>query len=218
MEIALRFFVHTLKDPSLWPKVLLRIQSILNNISFLTTGKTPNKIAYGFSSRRPLDLLSNLLLLNIFQTRMDTADAISFALANQKAHYDRKHQTLFMKVEDWAMLKLYKGYSIPSSAGVTKKLTQQYVGPFRVLEKVGRFAYKLDVSLDWRVYLVFSVAQLEPAPSPIDDLFYRARLHMPPGVFVDGDTDTTKSFKVERLLNKQTVKKGKGRAAEYLVC
>ena len=123
LEITLRFFVHALEDPSLWPEVFPRIQSILN-ISFSTTGKTSNKIAYGFSSCRLLDLLSDLLLPNIFQTCTDTVDAISFALANQKAHYDRKHQTLFIKVGDWAMLKLYKGYSIPSSAGVTKKLTQ----------------------------------------------------------------------------------------------
>ena len=41
---------------------------------------------------------------------------------------------------------------------------------------------------------------------------------MPPAVFVDGDTDATKFFEVDRLLHKQTVKKGKGRAVEYLVC
>ena len=116
------------------------------------------------------------------------------------------------------MLKLHKGYSIPSSAGVTKKLTQQYISPFRVPQKVGRLVYKLDVPLDWRVYPVFSVAQLEPAPSPADDPFNRPRLHMAPAVFVDGDTDASKFFKVERLLNKRTVKKGKGRAIEYLVC
>ena len=40
---------------------------------------------------------------------------------------------------------------------------------------------------------------------------------MPLAVFVDGDTDASKSFEVERLLNKQTVKKGKSRAIEYLV-
>ena len=122
-----------------------------------------------------------------------------------------------MKVGDWAMLKLHKGYSIPSSAGVTKKLTQQYVGPFRVLEKVGRLAYKLNVPLDRKVHPVFSVAQLEPAPSPTDDPFNRPRPHIPPAVFVDGDTDAVKFFEVDRLLNKRIVKRGKSRAVEYLV-
>ena len=56
------------------------------------------------------------------------------------------------------MLKLHKEYSILFSAGVIKKFTQQYVGPFRVLEKVGWLAYKLDVLFDWKVHLVFSRA------------------------------------------------------------
>ena len=41
------------------------------------------------------------------------------------------------------MLKLHKGYLIPSSISVTKKLTQQYIGPFQIIEKVGWLAYKL---------------------------------------------------------------------------
>ena len=122
-----------------------------------------------------------------------------------------------MKLGDWTMLKLHKGYSIPSSTGVTKKLTQQYVSPFQILEKVGRLGYKLDVPPDWRVHPVFLVAQLEPAPSPTEDPFHGPRPHMPPAVFVDGDTDVSRSFEVDRLLNKRTVRKGKGRAVEYIV-
>ena len=130
VEIALRFFVHAMEDASRWPEVLPHIQSLLNNTSSSTTGKTPNKIAYGFSPRRPLDLCSAATLPDTYVARTGAADAIFFALANHKEHYNRSHQPLFMKVGDWAMLKLHKGYSILSSVGVTKKLTHQYVGPF----------------------------------------------------------------------------------------
>lgn len=150
----------------------------------------------------------------MFQARTDAAVAISFALSNQKSHYDRKHQPLFMKVGDWVMLRLHKDYSIPSLKGVTKKLTQQYVGSFRVIERVGRLAYKLDVPNDWKIHPVFSIAQLEPAPPPSKDPFNRPTPHHPPSVFVDGDTNALKSFEIDRLLNKRTVKKGKGRAVE----
>lgn len=44
------------------------------------------------------------------------------------------------------MFILYKNYSISSSTGVTKKLFQQYIGQFQVIGKVGRLAYKLDIS------------------------------------------------------------------------
>ena len=217
VEIALRFFVHALENPAYWPQVLPRIQGIINNISSSTTGKTPNEVAYGFAPRRLLDLLEALPFPDTLAARANAAEAISFALINQKLTYDRKHQPLFMKVGEWAMLRLHKGYSIPATVGVTKKLTQQYVGPFRILEKVGHLAYKLDVPRDWRIHPVFSVAQLEPAPPPALDPFSRPIPSEPPPVFVEGDTDTLKSFEVERLLNKRLVKRRKGRNIKYLV-
>lgn len=124
IEIVFRFFVDILKDPSCWPEILPRIQSILNNISSSTRGKIQNKIAYRFLPRRLLDLISFSSLSDIYIVRADVADTISFALANQKAHYNKKHQPLFIKVGDWVMLKLHNGYFIPFSTGVTKKLTQ----------------------------------------------------------------------------------------------
>ena len=190
----------------------------MNNTSSSTTGKTPNKIAYGFLPRRPLDLISLSSLPDTYVARADAADAISFALANQKAHYDRKHQPLFMKVGDWAMLRLHKGYSIPFLAGVTKKLSKQYVGPFRIIERVGRLVYRLKISDDWRIHPVFLVAQLELAPKPSNDPFRRPHPHYPPSVFVDGDTDNLKSFEIDHLLNKRTIKRGKGLTVEYLIC
>ena len=123
-----------------------------------------------------------------------------------------------MKVGNWAMLRLHRSYSIPSSAGVTKKLTQQYVGPFQIKEKVGRLAYKLKIPDDWRIHPVFLVAQLEPAPEPSDDPFRRPHLHHPPTVFVNGDTDSLKFFEIDRLLNKRTIKRSKGLTVKYLVC
>ena len=65
---------------------------------------------------------------------------------------------------------------------------------------------------------VFLMAQLEPAPSPTNDPFHCPRSHMLSAMFLDNDTDATKCFEVDRLLNKQTVKKGRGRAVEYLIC
>lgn len=100
VEIALQFFVHAIKDPSQWPEVLPRIQSLLKNISSSTTRKTPNKIAYRFSSKRPLDLCSTVTRPDTYVARTKATDAISFALANHKEHNDRSHQPLFMKVGD----------------------------------------------------------------------------------------------------------------------
>lgn len=52
---------------------------------------------------------------------------------------------MYLKVGEWALVRLHKGYEIPSTLSITKKLTDQYVGPFKVLEKIGKLAYHLDV-------------------------------------------------------------------------
>lgn len=66
-------------------------------MSSSTTGKTPNEIAYRFSTRRPLDLLAAIPTPDI-TSQLDAANAIAFPTANQKEHYNRRHQPLFMKV------------------------------------------------------------------------------------------------------------------------
>lgn len=122
-----------------------------------------------------------------------------------------------MKVWNWAMFKLYKGYLIPSSFGVTKKLTQQYVGSFQIVERVGQLAYKFGMPEDWKIHPVFSVAQLEPPPDPSEDLFRRFCPQLPPLVFVDDDTDKHKFFEIACFLNKCIVRRSRGLAVEYLV-
>lgn len=85
------------------------------------------------------------------------------------------------------------------------------------MQKVGCLTYKLDISSNWQIHPVFSMAQLELAPPSAKDLFKRLFPSNPPLVFVKGNTDRLKSFEIERLLNKRQVKKGKGWAIEYLV-
>ena len=213
-EVALRFLINGLDNPMDWPKLLPKVQAMLNNSS--SGGKSPNEVAYGFTPNRPLDLLMPKQVDNINMARIDIKDAISFAQMSDKFHYDRHHQPMFLKVDDYALLRLHKGYSIPSTAHVTHKLGQQYVGPFRVTERVGRLAYRLDIPPHWRVYPVFTIAQLEPMP-PGEDPFARPRPDHPPSVFVEGDTDEWKSYDVERLLNRR-VKKRRGKyVTEYLL-
>lgn len=56
IEIALQFFVYTLENLSLWPKLLSHIQSLFNNIFLSTNGQTSNKVAYKFLPRQLLNL------------------------------------------------------------------------------------------------------------------------------------------------------------------
>ena len=124
---------------------------------------------------------------------------------------------MFLKVGEQALVRLYKGYLIPSTMKITTKLAQQYVGPFLVIERVGCLAYYLEISSYWCIYLVFTIAQLEPSLVLNKDPFDRPRPDQPDLVYIKGNTKTMKSFKIERLLDKRVMRKGHGFATEYLV-
>lgn len=79
-----------------------------------------------------------------------------------------------MKIGEWVILWLHKRYSIPTTARITKKLTQQYIGLFQIVKKVGCLAYKLDIPFYWWIHSVFFVIQLEPAPPLAEDLFIKS--------------------------------------------
>ena len=216
-EVALRFYIHTLDKATDWPKVLPRMQALLNNLTSATTSKTPNELAYGFKLNRPLDLAATADdLAQHSLARIEAVDAISFAQMHQKFHYDRRHQPMYFRRGEEAFLRLHHGYQIPSVT--SKKIGQQYVGPFRILERIGKQAYRLDIPAHWRVHPVFSLAQLEPAP-PGPDPFHRPMPEHPDSVFVEGDTAEWKSYVVERLLNKRVRRTGRGHGeiVEYLV-
>ena len=102
VEIAMRFYVNTLREKSSWPKILPRIQALLNNSSSSTTGHTPNELAYGFTPNTALDLLVPApgKALGFLIARDAAKDAIDFANINSKHHYDRNHQPMFLKVGD----------------------------------------------------------------------------------------------------------------------
>lgn len=52
---------------------------------------------------------------------------------------------MYLRKGDWAYLRLYKDYSILVTEVLGIKLSQQYVGPFEILKKVGKLAYHLAV-------------------------------------------------------------------------
>lgn len=172
---------------------------------------------YQFLSGKPWDLFSILPLPNIYLAWTNRADNIFFAFANQNAHYNKKHQFFLMKVGDWAMLRLHKGYFMFFFAEITKKLRQQYMGPFQIKEKLGYFFYQQKVPNNSKIDPILLVVQLEPITEPSWDFFQQPHPNQLFSVFVDGDTYNLKLFEIVCLLNKQISKKRKSPAIKYLV-
>ena len=133
---------------------------------------------------------------------------------NFKFYYDRKHQSTNLVVDDWAQIRLHKGYDISSIAVLDNKLSQQYTALFRVTKKIDRLAYRLDISRKWTIHSIFSIAQLKSCSDSTKDLFRRHRLTQSNSVFVEEDIDLIKFFELKRIINKRMTVR---REVEYLV-
>ena len=141
---------------------------------------------------------------------IDAKDAIAFASLRMKEYYDSHHMPMFFDVGDLVNLRLHKGYKMP--AITSKKIGPQLVGPFKVLERIGRLAYRLELPPNMRIHNVISVAHLEPATDPVKDPYKRHRTPAPE-IVVDGEIE----YEIDRLLQKRRVRRGRGTSLQYLV-
>nr|GEW55200.1 putative reverse transcriptase domain-containing protein [Tanacetum cinerariifolium] len=96
----------------------------------------------------------------------------------QKSYADLKHKLMEFQVEDKVMLKIspWKGVVRFGKRG---KLNPRYVGPFKVLERVGDVAYKIDLPEELsRVHNTFHASNLKmchadaPLAVPLDGLHF----------------------------------------------
>ena len=218
VEIVLRFLISTLKYSDFWFEVLSHVQRDFNNS--VSTDSFSNEIVYDFTSVQAIDLTKSIDV-SIFEltlkkrrliTRQNASDVIIFDQMNAKFHYDRKHESMFMKQEDVALIKLHKSYNI--SSAISKKYDQQFVESFSIIEKIDRLTYRLNISSNWSIHSIFSVAQLKRCSSSSADSFKRFRSNHSDFVFVNDDTANVKFFELSRIINKRMIKK---RNVEYLV-
>ena len=231
VEIALRYLI-TADSDSLWHESLPALQSNFMNLVVGTTELSPNEVLYGHAMRDEVNILGEKVK-HISRKdeqslcRQEAADAISFANARAKLRYNKTHKHLEFKVGDMVYLRLHHGYTLPDMTN--KKLSNQHVGPFEVLQRIGQLAYKLKLPPVMRIHPVVSIAQLEPSEGV--NPYHRRRLDHSGPVEIeritldqaadrepDNSTLPSDSYEVEQILDKRIRRYGRSKPkVEYRV-
>ncbi|GJU64160.1 hypothetical protein Tco_1245995 [Tanacetum coccineum] len=115
--------------------------------------------------------------LEVTQNALIKAKAVRRARDRQKDYADLKRKPMESPVGDKVILKVFAFGKRVVTIGKRGKLNPRYVGPFKVLEKVGEVAYKLELPEELsRVHNTFHVSNLkkchadEPLAVPLDGL------------------------------------------------
>jgi hypothetical protein len=212
LKIALWYYIQELQDFILWISVLWKFQSVFNNIRFIATEKTSNELLYKLTLNLFLNISFEKSLETHDQLRQKIQNFINWAQKSNKAHYDKRHASLFLKIDEWALLRLHHEYFISSFKNMIKKILIQYIDSFKIIQRIKRLIYRLKISSNWKIHFVFSIVQFESTFNFAKNSYSRFKSTHSFSV-----TNTQNEYEIKRLLNKKTVKRDHEHFTKYLI-
>nr|GEV54546.1 putative reverse transcriptase domain-containing protein [Tanacetum cinerariifolium] len=174
-----------------WVNHLPLVEFSYNNNYHASIKAAPFEAIYGRKCRSPVcwtkvgeaQILGPELIQETTEKIVQIKQRMQAARDRQKSYADLKRKAMEFQVRDKVMLKVspWKGVVRFGKQG---KLNPRYVGPFKVLEKMGKVAYKLELPEELsRVHHTFHVSNLkkchadEPLAVPLDGLHFDDKLH-----------------------------------------
>ncbi|GJS80817.1 putative reverse transcriptase domain-containing protein [Tanacetum coccineum] len=174
-----------------WVKHLPLVEFSYNNSYHASIKAAPFEALYGRKCRSPVcwaevgqvQLTGPELVQETTERIIQIKQRIQTTRDRQKSYADLKRKPMELQVRDKVMLKVspWKGVVHFGKRG---KLNPRYVGPFKVLKKVGAVAYKLELPQELsRVHNTFHVSNLkkcysdDPLVVPLEGLQVDDKLH-----------------------------------------
>lgn len=87
-----------------------------------------------------------------------------------KSQADKKRSERVFSPRDLVYLKLQPYVQSSVAYRSNQKLSFRFSGPYKVLERIGSVAYKLDLPADSRIHPVVHVSQLKKHVAPLPDV------------------------------------------------
>ncbi|WVZ52573.1 hypothetical protein U9M48_003621 [Paspalum notatum var. saurae] len=167
-----------------WDKCLPYAEFSYNNSYQASLKKSPFEALYGRRCRTPLfwnqigekQVFGPGIIEDAEQQLRVVQENLKIAQSRQKSYADNRRRELNFKVEDFVYLKVSPMRGV-RRFNMKGKLAPRYIGPFKVLERKGEVAYRLELppSLSG-VHDVFHVSQLKKClrvpeeQAPLEDL------------------------------------------------
>ncbi|KAG8725221.1 hypothetical protein FRC09_005676 [Ceratobasidium sp. 395] len=196
VEGYLRHYISHRQDD--WVALLPLAEFAYNNGVNSSTGKSPFYACYSFHPRFAVgdnsigDVPAADDRANWLQSNYDELKA-ALDLSNEKIKefYDRKHRA----PEDIKVgAKVWLSSKDITTNRPSKKLAAKWLGPFKVLKKVGTHAFKLELPKTMKVHPVFHISKVALKK---DDPFGREPAPLPPVVTPEGEEE----YEVKKILD-----------------
>jgi len=214
LEQALRHYTDVIQND--WDTCLTHIEIAHYNSVNTTTKYTPFYLNYGFNPTFPSNLLNSVKQSNVetvkqvlFKLDKNTklaADNIIAAQQRQKYYADNSRREVEFKIGDNVLLSTKNLKTLLPEQ--TKKLSKNFIGPFKIIEVISKVAYKLELPSHMRVHNVFHISLLKEYIT--NKMFTNRNDSRPdPEYNEKGEAE----WEIERILNKRKIGKG----YQYLV-
>ena len=211
LEQYLRMFIDHRQEQ--WPEWLGIAEFAYNNKAHSSTKTLPFKANYGqdprigFEGRKKRKYAgAEKFIEKMKEIQEEAKAALGKAQADMKKYADRKRSDIEeYKVGDLVMLST-KDLKYQMVGRRTEKLTERFVGPFKVKKIVSINAIELELPSTVRIHPVVNVSRIQQYIGQVEG----QRKEQPAPVIIKGE----KEWEVERILNKRRVR-GKDK---YLVC
>jgi hypothetical protein len=210
LEEYLRAYVNPEQND--WDQWLPLAEFAYNNSKQESIGCTPFYLNYGRHPRLPeTPAVSGVrnhaaaeLAVQLEQRVTAAKSLLQAAQQRQKRYADKKRREVQFTVGDMVMLDTR---NIKLRTPGAQKLMPKYIGPFKVLERFGPVAYKLDLPHNMhRMHPVFHVSLLHAYKAD-----GRRQPPPPPIRFADEDW-----FELDSILGERTVRKNRRQITQYL--
>lgn len=211
LEDMLRHYIGPHQDD--WDKWLAAAEFAVNNSWQASVQNTPFFLNYGQHPLTPVTIgtehvvPSATAFVHGLEEHIKAAKlCLKQAQDRQKAYADKSRREVSFAAGDMVLLHT-RNVKLKMTKDMTKKLMPKWVGPYKVLERIGPVAVRLELPPHLKLHNVFHVSLVK---------HYRSdgAVQPPPPLDIDADGPV---YTVHELMDKRQRKSGSRIVTEYLV-